>query len=247
MVDCEYDYFRSKTAVVAPESDQPKIMAIASVLQLARSLFGDHMDEDTYTEDAQCSVFESFLLSFSDLYHPSADHCLCNVLAEPIVTLQHLMSHFSPVDALEISPTSVRAEGLQLRRQIAKISRATHAQRKDRNRLDAAEESSDQYFTERVLGAALVMSSMSGGAFQLVILGDNGAPVEINIVTESLCEQNRLQIDFVALGKLAGLAHFLITIVFLADTWYKGWQDTMDTIDDIVGFIVSPWLLKWYP
>lgn len=80
-----------------------------------------------------------------------------------------------------------------------------------------------------------------GGEFQLVLVGDEGAYVDLtpSLPFEERHVNSSLRLDPNSLNHLAGLTHFLVNVVHLMDTWYEGWKQTLDKIDDIVGFEVA--------
>lgn len=101
-------------------------------------------------------------------------------------------------------------------------------------------ELSEEHFEECRLSTSLNLYG-TGGEFQLVLLGDVGAHVNLNpsLPFEERHANSSLRFDPNSLGHLAGLTHLLVNLVHLMDTWHEGWKETLNEIDDIVGFEVN--------
>lgn len=185
-------------------------------------------------------AFQSFVLSFSNLSHPLAKRSLSRVHPEPqrnhiLLECQYHLNHFAPISPSSHSGTSPETEGLVLERQFYKIHRVSHSLTKSGDENSTRE----QLFVERVVSVSLTMHETSG-TFQIVTLGDTGATHLKGGWGPFGKRPETLNIECNALGTAAGLSHFLIATVRIIETWNQGWTDTLDAIDDIVGFNVSP-------
>lgn len=186
-------------------------------------------------------AFQKFILSFSNLSHPLAKRSLVDLRYGngPRLGLQYHLSHLAPVGLAEDPMPLLETEGLVLERQFFRIRRVSHVSipHGDKKMDD------EQYFEERILSVSLTMNQHLG-TFYIIVLGDKGAKVDTGnekLLPFPSTEPNKKSspIDGEALGTGAGLSHFLIALVWLLETWYQGWNETLDAIDDIVGFHVS--------
>lgn len=81
------------------------------------------------------------------------------------------------------------------------------------------------------------------GTFRLITLGDKGAIVQdpgVDNIWPSSFAKERLGIDYNSLGAASGLLHFLVALFWLMETsWNKRWNDTLDSVDEILTFNAS--------
>ncbi|KAI7774105.1 hypothetical protein LA080_009272 [Diaporthe eres] len=133
--------------------------------------------------------------------------------------LQHFILTFSDLYHPLAEPS---LEGLLLKRQVAKIGRLTHSKNGDHDRSSRNKELADQYFRERVLSVPLTMCSGDGEIFNLIVLGDKGAPLDATRHDAFCSCENKLRMGPEGL-----------------ETWHRGWSATLDAIDDIVGFTMD--------
>lgn len=187
--------------------------------------------------------FQRFILSFSNLSHPLATRSLQTVhypgeSRVNLSALQYHLSYFAPIEAAGIPTPSLETGGLVLDRPFFKIRRASHHTVHPPSRGEYPDE--EQHFVERVFSISL-MTYGQLGTFQLVVLGDIGANVNMNTFQGWALEpnENPLGLECDSLGTAVGLSQFLIALAWLVQTWNQGWNDTLDAIDEIVGFHVS--------
>lgn len=136
--------------------------------------------------------------------------------------------------------------GLRLERHSAKIRQLSHARTPgsanagQTGKGDTNDALSEEHFKECRLSISLYLYG-KGGEFRLLLVGDKAALVDLNIPWpfEERHARSSLRFDPNSLGHLAGLTHFLVSMVHFWDTWYEGWRETLDKIDDIVGFEVT--------
>lgn len=159
-----------------------------------------------------------------------------------LVYLRHLTQ---PLRHTGHASLSEDRPGLILERHSAKIRRLSHprtpgaksaGQTRKRN---SDSELSEEHFEECMLSMSLYLYG-KGGEFRLLLAGDKGALVRLSpsLPFEERHASSSLRFDPNSLGHLAGLTHFLVHLVHLMDTWHEGWKETLDKIDDIVGFEV---------
>lgn len=233
---------------VGRDSDRSRTMNIKEIVFLANCFFSESSgfscsSGQTYSDHRGPgrTAFRSFVLSFSNLSHSLAKRSLSRVHLEPprghmLLECQYHLNHFAPISPSRHSGASLETEGLVLERQFYKIHRVSHGLTKSGDENSTRE----QLFVERVVSVSLTMHETSG-TFQIVTLGDTGAKHLKEVLGLPFGKgQETLNIECNALGTAAGLSHFLIATVRIMETWNQGWTDTLDAIDDIVGFNVSP-------
>lgn len=173
----------------------------------------------------------NFILAFSNFSHPLAKRSLryhSSYSRDRPMVLQYHLRHIAPV---RLGKTVLPPlEGLVLERQMASIAYREK---------DDEEPGKEQYFEERVLSVAFHVYNVAGG-FRLLTLGDCGVKLPVAPGKSMfLGDKRKIEIDPSASGKGAGLAHFLVAMSWLLETWYQGWDDTLTTIDKIISFDVS--------
>lgn len=153
-----------------------------------------------------------------------------------MLILQYHLSYFTPIEAADILRPSNDIEGLILGRQFAKLRRVSHSSTTSHD----GKPSEHQHFAEQILSVALMIYKPHG-TFRLIALGGNGVSRDFfkSFNYARIDPENRLVIHPDLLGRAAGLAHFLNALSWLIRTWDKGWNDTLDTIQAVVGFQVS--------
>lgn len=229
---------RSQSFGVGLDRGRSRTMDINAIAFLAECFYKDCPGESRRNED---QAFQQFIVSFSNISHHLAKRSLHRVYFTgssglPRLALQYHSSHLAPVGSVGIPTPSLETEGLVLERQVFKIRRVSHVLTQS-----CGEKShEDQHFAERILSISLTMNQH--GTFQLVALGDIDANVDTDEDKEYAFRKDKktLDLDLYALGKETGLTHFLIALIWLMETWNQGWNDTLDGIDDIIGFHVSP-------
>lgn len=202
-------------------------------------LLAGHFSLSEDQENLERSAFQQFILSFSNPFHPLAKRSWRKPLRAggknkeppPIMAYQYHLSYFAPLES-QLSPQE--AEGLVLERQYAKIRPIAHVSTQNGHGISTKE----QHFSERVLSISLMVYGKPG-TFKIVALGDKGDQLEIQGAISRgeklLGVEPRSSVKTPA----ACLTHFLITLRALLDIWHRGWEDTLDAINNIVRFNVS--------
>lgn len=212
-------------------------MKIDSIVSLAECFFKgyshNNLSTSTYSngkgERHVRHVFHQFILSFSNPSHPLAKRSLCSPLFRiGSLVLQYHLSYFTPIEPIHLILSSIGNEGLVLERQLVKLRRVSHI----RTTSDDEKPSENQYFAEQVLSVSLMMYQPHG-TFRLVALGG-----EENLLDLSDQVPWRNSLSPSSLGTAAGLTHFLNALFWMGETWNRGWNNTLDMIDTIVGFQV---------
>lgn len=203
-------------------------------------LAGHFSISDAYTNPGTIA-FQQFILSFSNPFHPLAKRSWRKPLRAdrrskappPIIAYQYHLSFFAPVTS-NLPPQEI--EGLVLERQSARIRPIAHDSTQEGHGISTKE----QHFAERVLSISLMVYG-EPGTFQIVALGDRGYPLEIQGAISKGERLLGVEPRSSAETPAACLTHFLITLHALLDIWNRGWEDTLDAINDIVRFNVSSW------
>lgn len=224
---------------VGLDRGRSRTMDISTLIFLAECCLKGRIDGMVDEQQA----FQQLILSFSNLSHPLARRSLVKLYslrwdsrAAPRLGLQYHLSHLAPMGSADLmSPPET--EGLVLERQFFKIRRVSHVptQRGDKNMDD------EQYFEQRILSASLMVNQHLG-TFYIIVLGDKGANVDFGnpkLLALNATKNESSRLDGKVLGTGAGLSQFLIALVSLLNTWHQGWNETLDAINDIVGFDVS--------
>lgn len=212
-------------------------MDINTLIFLAKCCINGRGYDMMYDQEA----IAQFIMSFSNLSHPLAKRshvhaAYGNGLERARLGLQYHLSHLAPMGSADLIPL-LETEGLVLERQSFRIQRVSHVP----TQLGDKKKDDEQFFEERILSLSLMISERRG-TFYIIALGDQGVNVNTSH-PESLARDGTLKrsfrLDPKALGKAAGFSYFLIALVELLKTSYHGWNETLDTIDNIVGFHVS--------
>lgn len=170
----------------------------------------------------------------------------------PQIDILHLQYHLAylryltgPLRHTGHASLSEDQPGLILERHSAKIRRLSYSRtpgaksagQTSKRNSDAG--MSEEHFEECMLSMSLYLYG-EGGEFRLLLAGDKGALVRLSpsLPFEERHASSSLRLDPNSLGHLAGLTHFLVHLVHLMDTWHEGWKETLNKIDDIVGFEV---------
>lgn len=183
-----------------------------------------------------------FLLAFCNPSHPLARLSLRQSSPNCLVWQFHIR-HFAPVRTKKDS--SLRTpEGFLLIRQQARMRRMQSGYKAhDKAKLHSnATDMEEQHFEERVLSTSLVAYN-NNGAFKLTTVGDSGAKVygPGDGCTELFRPEgvNSHDIKIGVSGPLEGPTYFLISMFWLFESWYKGWDDTLTLIEQLLIFRVS--------
>lgn len=234
------DYFG-----VGLDRGRSRTMDISTLMFLAQCFIkGRHCDmvNDESSSQELILSFSNLILSFSNLSHPLAKRSLVdashrNSPSGTRLGLQYHLSHLALVRLAEDLMPSLETEGLVLERQFFRIRRVSliPTQGGDKKMDD------EQYFEERILSVSLMINQHLG-TFYIIVLGDKGANVHTGGLKDFApagTDKKSSHIDGKALGIGAGLSHFLIALEQLLETWYQGWNESLDAINDIVSFDVS--------
>lgn len=196
------------------DGHRPKLLHIRQLACLAHCFFSPEAtpnDMGIDIEPIEWKVFIQFILAFS---HPLANRTPHQVWPSCCVWQFHL-HYFAPVGRKwTLTPSS--AGGLLIQRQYAKIRRVQN------------DGDGQQYFEERVLSVSL-QAYPEEMEFKIIVLGDSGAKVKSssNLIDPRISES------------IAGFTQFLAIVSQATECWLQGWNDTLDVIDNIVGFQVG--------
>lgn len=222
---------------------------------------GDDGLDDTYMFEKL--NMEIFISSYTKPSYPMARPCLCVTSRPralqvggrrlPQIDILHLQYHLVYLRYLptyrwerDLESLSEDRPGLILERHSAKIRQLSHARTPGAASSGHTSKRSSNYtlserrFQECRLSMSLYLYG-KGGEFRLLLVGDAGAEVNLNpsLPFEERHASSSLRLEPNSLGHLAGLTHFLVNLVHLIDTWHEGWKETLNKIDDIVGFEVT--------
>lgn len=192
----------------------PKLLHIRQLAFLAHCFFApeatrNHMG--TVTEEIEWKVFFQFILAIS---HPLANRIPHQAWPSCYVWQFHL-HYFAPVRR-EWTSSPLNVGGLVVQRQYAKIRR---------NQNDHGQ----QYFEERALSVSLQTYPYEM-EFKIIVLGDSGAKVK---------PRPGFEADHTIPKTAAGSRQFLVIVRQLMECWVRGWNDTLDVIDNIIEFQVG--------
>lgn len=194
---------------------RPKIIHICQLACLAHCFFSPEAtlnDMGRAIEPIEWKFFIQFILAFS---HPLAKRTPHQVWPSRYVWQFHL-HYFAPVERKwTLNPSNTG--GLVVQRQYAKIRRISN------------DDHSQQYFEERALSVSL-QEYPEEMEFKIIVLGDSGAKIK---------SSSKFEIDPRDSDRIAGFTQFLVIAAQVMECWLQGWNDTLDVIDNIIGFQVS--------
>lgn len=185
------------------------------------------------------SCFRQFLLTFANQCHPSATRSLVipsliSSADDTPALLEIHLRHLGPVTLVDTPETLLQGLTLALERQVARIPWVpqTATQSEEKNRSDR-----DLCLEERALSVSLLVFPC--GTFRLIVLGDEGVPVEIpQPLSTGRGLWKRIGIYPWNSGKGAGLSQFLVALFLLLEAWHRDWHGTLNAIDNIISFEV---------
>lgn len=195
------------------DGHRPKLLHIRQLACLAHCFFSPEAtlnDMAIDIEPIEWKVFMQFILAFS---HPLANRTPHQVCPSCCVWQFHL-HYFAPVGR-EWTFDPSDAGGLVIQRQYAKIRRIQN------------NDHGQQYFEERALSVSL-QAYPEEMEFKIMVLGDSGAKVKSSSKFDSGTSE-----------RLAGFTQFLAIVSQATECWLQGWNDTLDVIDNIIGFQVG--------
>lgn len=237
------------------------VLLIECLMQGARAVEGNYIFEEM--ADFEDDNMNIFICSYIKPSQWLATTSLCNALR--LRAIQVGEHRFSQVNILQLQyhfvylrypdpfwsqhdlgPLSKDRPGLLFERHSARIRKLSHSRTPEpasaghRSKENSNYTLSEVHFEECRLSMSLYLYG-KGGEFRLVIVGDKGAHVDLapSLPFDKRHASSSLRFDPTPMGHLAGLTHFLVNLVHLLDTWHRGWKDTLDKIDYIVGFEVS--------
>lgn len=181
------------------------------------------------------SCFRQFLLEFAQMSHPSAtgSQVLSSLISsadDAPALLEFHLRHLEPVELDEALATPMEGLTLVLERKLAKVPYLPQ---------DVAQNEENYQgmgLEERALSASLLVFPC--GTFRLVILGDEGVPVDQPQISNKAMWK-RIGIYPWNSGKGAGLSHFLVALFLLLEAWHRKWNATLNAIDGVISFKVS--------